>query len=562
MSQADPTAHPPEDDIRQAWWKLENEGLRLRQLHLRTLFAENAARGSAFSCRGGGLFLDYAKEKLDGESLAALFAFADTYRLAAQRDALFADSDSTQAGDDFYASGRAQIALRKDQSGTGDADRKWLHFAKAVRSGSEKGANGERFTDLVHIGSGGAIQGARVLVEALSNGKGEDTGNDRQDSPRAHFLDGADGAETTRLLTRLSAATTLVIVSSRSMTTPETLTKARSLCDWLEQSLGTEISAHLVAVTSETSTARAQSAALGIANERIFTFPAEVCGRNSVWGATALSAAIALGEETIREFLSGGAELDEHFRTASLTENLPVLLALISIWRRNIMGWPTVALVPYEARLGSLVEQFRQLEMESNGKSIQRTMAACPRPTAPVVWGGVGPEAQHSFFQALHQGTDVTPTDFLLPATPQDEDSEAHAEVLAHCLAQSRALAFGLAESEVATMLANTSRRETAPRALSGDRPSTTLVFEKTNARNLGRLMALWEHKIFCQAVLWNINPYDQHGVEYGKELAQVMLAEMRGEEPTPQAPALPRFTQDSSTPHLVKVLIGYESSK
>ena len=556
MSDTSHSAHPSEDDIRQAWWKLENEGLRLRKLHLRSLFAEDDTRGSTLSRRGGGLFLDFSKEKLDGESLAALLAFADTYKLAAQRDALFAEPSSAGSADDFYASGRAHLALRKNGSGKDggkeSANGKWLQFAEAVRTGSETGTGGA-FTDVVHIGSGGAIQGARLLVEALG---GANT------APRVHFLDGADGAETTRLLEGLSAATTLVIVSSKGMTTPETLTKARSVCDWLEQSLGTEISAHLVAVTSEAPAPRAQSATLGITNERIFTFPASVCGRNSVWGATALSAAMALGKEVLGEFLAGGAELDEHFRTAPMAENLPALLALISIWRRNIMGWPTVALVPYDTRLGGLVAQLRQLEMESNGKSIQRTLATCPRPTAPVVWGGVGPEAQHSFFQALHQGTDVTPTDFLLPATAQDANHEAHTEVLANCLAQSRALAFGLAESEVATMLANSSRRETAPRALSGDRPSTTLVFEKTNARNLGRLLALWEHKVFCQAVLWNINPYDQHGVEYGKALAQTMLAEMRGETPAPQQTALPRFAKDSSTPHLVKVLIGYEKSE
>ena len=546
MSEAEQKGHPAEDKVRQAWWQLENQGLRLRRIHLRSLFAEDAGRGAELSRRGGGLFLDFSKEKLDAESFSALLALAEVAQVAAQKDALF----SASGGEAFFAAGRAHIALRADTESA------WLKFADAVREGSEKGVKGSPFRDVVHIGSGGAIQGARLLVEALAEKNNE--------TPRAHFLDGADGVNTSRLLAKLNAETTLVVVSSKSMATAETLAKARSLCDWLEQKLGTDIGAHLVAVTADSATARANSAALGIKSERIFTYPEAVCGRNSIWGATALTAAIALGTKTMRDFIKGGGELDAHFRDTPLADNLPVLLALIGVWRRNIMGWPSVALVPYDARLGGLIAQLRQLEMESNGKSAQRNGANCPRPTAPVIWGGVGTEAQHSFFQALHQGTDVTPTDFLLPATAQDttqdDDNEPHMEVLANCLAQARALAFGLAESEVASQLAGASRAETAQRALSGDRPSTILVFDKTDARNLGRLVALWEHKVFCQAVLWNINPYDQHGVEYGKNLAQVMLAEMRGEALPAQTANLPRFAADSSTPQLVKVLIKQQA--
>ena len=483
--------------------------VRIEPLHLREMFAGDPDRFAGLSFQLDDLTIDLSKERIDAEALEALFALACAAGVEELRDAMFAgqtvNTTENRAVLHTALRGSTPAPAEDDVQGTRDS---FLAFAEDVRGARIVGAGG-RFTDVVNIGIGGSDLGPAMVARALSPDN---------DGPRMHFVSNVDGAHLADTVADLDPARTLVIVASKTFTTLETMANARLTRDWL----GDHAAGQMAAV----STNLAACAKFGIPETRVFGFWDWVGGRYSVWSAIGLPVAIGIGAERFQAFLAGAAAMDRHFRDAPLERNLPVLLALVGIWRRNAMGWPTVALVPYDQRLERLPAYVQQLDMESNGKRVTRQGAAVTTATGAVIWGEPGTNAQHSFFQLLHQGTDVVPVDFIAAARPRAADDGHHAILLANCLAQGQALAFGrtaeevTAEMQAAGKPAEEIARLVPHRTFPGNRPSTTILFRELDAFAVGRLIALYEHKVFVQGAIWGVNSYDQWGVELGKALA------------------------------------------
>ena len=508
-------------DINGCWDDVHREAARLKPLHLRQLFAADPDRFDRLSVRLDDILVDHSKEKLDPRAMASLLALARAAGVEARRDEMFRGETVN------VTEGRAalHVALR----GAGDDDigadagnvmaevlamrERMLGFARDLRHGRVASASGEPFRDVVNIGIGGSHLGPAMATRALAP---------FHDGPRLHFVSNVDGADITDTLKPLDPSKTLVIVASKTFSTLETMTNARTARTWL----GDAAAHQMAAVTSHPAAARD----FAIDDERIFGFADWVGGRYSLWSSIGLPFAIAVGEDTFRSFLDGGRMMDRHFRTAPLEGNLPVILALIGIWRRNAMGWSTRALIPYDQRLHLFPDYIQQLDMESNGKGVERDGSSLARPSAPVVWGGCGTASQHSLFQLLHQGTDTIPVDFLLAARPLDAPEDHHAILAANAVAQAAALAFGRTAADVEEAMAASGssaediHRLVPHRTLPGDRPSTTILYRQLDAMTLGRLVALFEHKVFVEGVIWGLNPFDQWGVEFAKDLAQQVL--------------------------------------
>ena len=519
-------------NIEKAWNAVAREAKRLKRANLRDLFAEDPERFDRFSARLDDLSLDFSKEKIDERALSALIDLARAAGVEAKRDAMMAGEPVNLTEDRavLHSALRAGPDATAEVNGTPVAplvhatlDRT-LAFAEDLRAGRIAGVDGAPFADVVNIGIGGSDLGPSMAVRALSPDA---------DGPRVHFVSNVDGAHLADTLQDLDPARTLFIVASKTCTTLETMTNARSARAWLAAALGkARAGAHFAAV----STNLEATAAFGIEDARVFEFWDWVGGRYSLWSAIGLPLAIAVGADKFRALLAGARTMDEHFAAAPLRDNLPVLLALIGIWRRNAMGWPTVALIPYDQRLERLPAYVQQLDMESNGKRVTRGGAPVAGATGPVIWGEPGTNAQHSFFQLLHQGTDVIPVDFIAAAEPREDLGDHHALLLANCLAQSEALAFGKSEAEVRARMTAEGRppaeieKLAAHRAFPGDRPSTTILQRRLDPFTLGRLIALYEHKVFVQGAIWDVNSFDQWGVELGKELAAALIPMVRGE--------------------------------
>ena len=399
-------------------------------------------------------------------------------------------------------------------------------FADAVRSGKAPGATGKKITDVVNIGIGGSDLGPAMATLALAP---------YHDGPRAHYVSNIDGAHIHDTLKGLSAETTLFIIASKTFTTLETMTNAETARKWVQKALGKEaVGKHFAAV----STALDLVAKFGIASDRVFGFWDWVGGRYSVWGAIGLPVMIAIGPRNFRAFLDGAHEMDEHFRTAPLRKNLPALLGLVGWWHRVVCKYPARAVIPYDQRLSRLPAYLQQLDMESNGKSVTLDGGAVATPTGPLVWGEPGTNGQHAFFQLLHQGTDFIPVEFLAAAVGHEPELKHHHDLLlANCLAQSEAFMKGRTLEEArAQMLAKGMKEEevgrVAPhRVFSGNRPSVTILYDKLDPRMLGRLIALYEHRVFVEGTLYDINSFDQWGVELGKELATSLLPVVEGKQ-------------------------------
>lgn len=505
---------------------------------IKALFAANPARFSQFSAASCGLLLDYSKTSLTAESLASLLTLARHAGIEAKRDAMFAGQPLN------ITENRAVLhtALRAPKTSQIMVDGKnvmpeihatldrFLAFAAGIRSGSIAASNGEPFTDVVNIGIGGSDLGPAMVTQALAP---------YHDGPRLHFVSNIDAAHLADTLRGLNPARTLFIVASKTFTTIETMTNARSARAWLAQALGeAAVGAHFCAV----STAVDKCAAFGIGAERIFGFWDWVGGRYSVWSSVGLPVAIAIGPEHFRAFLAGAHELDEHFRTAPLAQNLPVLLALVGVWHRDACGYPARAILPYDQRLARFAAYLQQLDMESNGKSVKRDGAPVAQRTGPLVFGEPGTNGQHAFYQLLHQGTDIVPCEFYIAAEGHEPGLRAHHELLmANCLAQSQALLQGRTLDQAGG---------NPHRVFSGNRPSLTTAYQKLDPATLGKLIALYEHRVFSEAALWDINAFDQWGVELGKELALKLLPAIEGKQDV-------NTTLDSSTSGLVAFLRG-----
>ncbi len=500
------------------WSSLQTHWDRLKPAHLRDLFKDEGRFGH-FSRQLDDLTIDFSKERIDAGAFEALLGLAKAAGVEARRDAMFAGEriNSTEDREVLHVALRAERSDGFMVDGAPTAELvepvldAFLAFADQVRSG-DIAAKAGRFTDVINIGIGGSDLGPVMVARALSPYRGQ--------GPNVHFVSNVDGAHLSDVTAGLDPATTLVLVASKTFTTQETMTNAAAAKAWL----GAAAAQNMAAL----STNLEATEAFGIPPARVFGFWDWVGGRYSVWSAIGLSVALSVGSDHFRAFLSGARSMDQHFKTAPLADNLPVLLALIGIWRRNMMGCATVAMMPYDQRLERLPAYVQQLDMESNGKRVALDGSALERSSGPVIWGEPGTNAQHSFFQLIHQGTDIIPVDFIVSATSGSDYVDQHELLLANCLAQSEALAFGKTADEV--------RAEGVAEALvphkvfPGNRPSTTIVQRRLDPFALGRLIALYEHKVFVQGTIWGVNSYDQWGVELGKALAQALVPIVRGQ--------------------------------
>ena len=509
------------------WQALSTHFSAIKDEHLREMFANDAQRFEHFQLQAAGLFLDYSKNRINADTMALLTQLARDTGLEAHRDRMF-------AGEKINTSENRAVlhtALRclSDHTITVDGENvipkieavraRMLAFAEKVRSGDWLGYTGRRITDVVNIGIGGSDLGPLMVCRALH----------AQVHPalNLHFISSVDGDQIVRTLKKLNPATTLFIVASKTFTTQETLTNAHTARDWFLTSSGDEaaIAKHFVAV----STNAKEVAKFGIDTANMFEFWDWVGGRYSLWSAIGLSIAVAVGRDAFMDLLAGAHAMDEHFRTAPLQENMPVILALLGVWYINFFGADSQLISPYNESLARFPAYLQQLDMESNGKTVDLDGQFVDYATAPVVWGDSGINGQHAYYQLMHQGTSLIPADFIVSVRHPHAPQHHSRILLANCLAQTEALMRGKNEAEVRAELKAQGLKGEALEALvphkifSGNRPTNTLLMDELTPHALGALIALYEHKIFVQGTIWNVNPYDQWGVELGKQLAKAI---------------------------------------
>ena len=506
------------------WDRLESLGKLARCRSIASLFDENPNRAEQYSASFDDMLFDYSKTGIDDDARNALMTLTREADLSGKREAMF-DGDPINATEGRAVlhtalrnpDGPPLIAEGKDiRPGIRKTLEAMARFSAEVRRGERRSGAGERFTDVVNIGIGGSHLGPEMACGALSPYAGK---------LGVHFISNVDGANVSDVLAKLDPVRTLVIVASKTFTTAETMLNADRAKRWLYRELGEESgSKHFVAVSS----AVARTREFGVPEGAVFGFGDWVGGRYSVWGPVGLSLMLAIGPEAFAEFLEGGREMDEHFQSAPFDENLPVLLGLVGIWHNQACDFSTRAVLPYDQRLFRLPAYLQQLEMESNGKSVALDGGRLPRHSGPVVWGEPGTNGQHAFYQLLHQGTRIVPCEFLVAASGHEPElPEHHDMLLANCLAQSRALMVGRDRQAARKAAAQDGFRgeelDTVARhrEFAGNRPSTTLVYSKLTPRTLGRLVALYEHRVFVEGAILELNSFDQWGVELGKELAK-----------------------------------------
>ncbi|MDP1667818.1 glucose-6-phosphate isomerase [Phaeovulum sp.] len=489
---------------------------------------DDPARASGFSIEACDFLLDYSKTGIDAEARALLLSLAEASGVEARREAMFTGAaiNETEGRAVLHTAlrnmqGRLEVAGYEVLAETRATYARLAAFARALREGRFRGQGGV-ITDVVNIGIGGSDLGPAMAVLALAP---------YHTGPRCHFVSNVDGAQVADVLRPLDPETTLVIVASKTFTTIETMTNAAAARAWMAAKVA-DPAAQFAAVSSDLD----RTAAFGIAPERVFGFADWVGGRFSVWGPVGLPLMLAIGPAHFEAFLAGAAEMDAHFRAAPLARNLPVLLALVGVWHNQICGYATRAVLPYEQRLSRLPAYLQQLEMESNGKRVAMDGSDLPRHSGPIVWGEPGTNGQHAFFQLLHQGTRIVPCEFLLAAEGHEPWLDhQHLLLVANCLAQSEALMRGRSLAE-ATQLMQASGlsgdecdRQARHRVFPGNRPSTTLLYPRLTPHVLGGILALYEHRVFCEGVILGINSFDQWGVELGKELALALAPVLAG---------------------------------
>jgi glucose-6-phosphate isomerase len=528
---------------RQAWKALETHYKKLRKLHLRKLFAKDRKRGERFTVEALGIYFDYSKNRITEETLGLLQQLAQDSGLREHIDAMF-------RGDKINATERRavlHVALRAPKTASIVVDGqdvvpqvhavldKMAAFADRVRSGDWKGHTGKRIRNVINIGIGGSDLGPVMAYEALRHYS--------QRSMNFRFVSNVDGTDFAEAVQDLDPSETLFIVSSKTFTTLETMTNAHTARAWALAGLGNDeksVAKHFVAV----STNAAEVAKFGIDTANMFEFWDWVGGRYSMDSAIGLSTMIAIGPDHFRSMLGGFHQMDEHFRTAPFEQNLPVLLGLLGVWNTNFFGAPTVAVLPYEQYLKRFPAYLQQLTMESNGKHVALDGSGVTWQTGPVYWGEPGTNGQHSFYQLIHQGTRLIPCDFIAFAQPLNQVGRHHDMLLSNVFAQAEALAFGKTLDEVK---AEGTPDWLAPhRVFEGNRPSNTILAAQLTPETLGKLVALYEHCVFTQGVIWRINSFDQWGVELGKVLAQRIIPELESQEE-------PKLSHDSSTNTLIR---------
>ena len=528
---------------RPAWRALQAHHEKVRDLHLRTLFDQDPKRGERLTAEAAGLYLDYSKNRITDETLDLLMQLAEESGLRARIDAMFAGEKIN------VTENRAvlHVALRAPRGTSIAVDGenvvpqvhavldKMSAFAERVRSGAWKGHTGRRIRNVINIGIGGSDLGPVMAYEAL-----------RHYSDRAmtfRFVSNVDGTDFVEATRDLDPAETLFIVSSKTFTTLETMTNAQSAREWSLGGLGGDVAAvakHFVAV----STNAQKVAEFGIDTANMFGFWDWVGGRYSMDSAIGLSTMVAIGPDAFRAMLDGFHRMDEHFRTAPFERNVPVLMGLLSVWYNDFFGAQTVAVLPYEQYLKRFAAYLQQLTMESNGKHVTFEGVEVTYPTGPIYWGEPGTNGQHSFYQLIHQGTRLIPCDFIAFTAPLNPLGQHHDILVANVLAQTEALAFGKTREQVEAE--GTPARLVPHRVFEGNRPSNTIWADRLTPESLGELVALYEHAVFTQGVIWGVDSFDQWGVELGKVLAQRIIPELVSK-------AEPALGHDSSTNNLIR---------
>jgi len=495
---------------------------------MRELFDRDPGRFDRFSAEGAGLFLDYSKNRITDKTMNLLFDLAGEADLAGRMEAMFSGAriNTTENRAVLHVALRADAdqlilvdGINVVEQVQGVLDQMDV-FTDKVRSGEWKGYTGTRITDVVNIGIGGSDLGPRMVTAALDHY--------RQPDLAFHFVSNIDGTHIAQVLGKVRPESTLFIIASKTFTTQETLTNAHTARDWFLRSgaAQSDVARHFVALSTNEPAVRD----FGIDPANMFAFWDWVGGRYSLWSCIGLSIALAVGMDNFRELLAGARDMDKHFRTTPFERNIPVLLALLGVWYRNFHGLESHAVLPYDQYLALLPAYLQQADMESNGKGVNRDGIPVTHATGPILWGEPGTNGQHAFYQLLHQGTTVVPCDFLVAVNPLHEIGEHHTILLANFLAQTEALMRGRTLAEAEAELEPQVRAALAPhKSFPGNRPSNSLLYERLTPRTLGSLIAMYEHKIFVQGVIWGVNSFDQMGVELGKQLAGVILPELRG---------------------------------
>ena len=530
------------------WRALQAHRAQMDDVHMRDLFAADAGRFGRFSLRFEDIVFDYSKNRITDETMTQLLALTDAADLRSRIEAMFTGVKINNTEDRAVL----HVALRNRANRPIYVDGvdvmpevnrvldKMRRFSDAVRDGAWTGYTGKAITDVVNIGIGGSDLGPKMVASALKPyGK---------PGLRVHFVSNVDGTDIAETLRMVDPETVLFLVASKTFTTQETMTNAHTARDWFLARAGdpAAVAKHFAALSTNAEAV----AEFGIDTENMFEFWDWVGGRYSVWSAIGLSVAIFIGFTRFEEFLTGAFEVDEYFRSAPFDENIPVIMALLGIWYNNFWGAESHAILPYDQYLEHFAAYFQQGDMESNGKSVTKTGAWVEYQTGPVIWGQPGTNGQHAFYQLIHQGTKLVPCDFLAPAQSHNPVGDHHAKLLSNFFAQTEALMRGKPADEVRAELSAQGIDDARlavlvpAKTFTGNRPTNSFLFKKLTPFTLGSLIALYEHKIFVQGVIWNINSFDQMGVELGKVLAKAILPELAGDGPV--------TSHDSSTNGLI----------
>ncbi|XOV85948.1 MAG: glucose-6-phosphate isomerase [Pseudomonadota bacterium] len=519
------------------WQALAAHQTRITSRSLMQLFAEDSDRTNRYRLEAAGLTLDYSKNYITDETLNLFSQLIDANALPhrVQQMILGDRINNTERRPALHTLLRTRpnkvpLQLSNEARLVAETLERMSGISGDIRRGKWQGATGRKISDIIHIGIGGSYLGPRMVAEALTPYL--------SGGIRAHYVANVDGHHIDHLLTQLDAESTLVIIASKTFGTLETMQNAASARDWLLEKIpSSDLAKHLIAISANVE----RAAAFGVSEENILPLWDWVGGRYSLWSAIGLPIAITHGFKTFRGLLDGAAAMDLHFEDAPWPDNMPMMLALLGIWYNNFFDAHSHAILPYDHWLRLLPAHLQQLDMESNGKSVNTGGMVVNYQTGPVIWGGEGTNGQHAFHQLLHQGTRFVSTDFILPLVPHHNRQTHHDWLVANCLAQSQALMQGRDTSQTEDL-----PRLRPQRAMPGNRPSNTILMDKLTPENLGALIALYEHKVFCQAMIWHINPFDQWGVELGKELGDAVYAAISGDSDSVALdPSTARLVQD-----------------
>lgn len=521
------------------WQKLCQHQQQMASTHMRDLFAQDANRFNKYSLKFADILFDYSKHRITDETLPLLFQMAREANIEQWRDKMFVGEKINITEDRAVLHtalrNRANTPVLVDghdvMPDVNAVLAQMRQFSDKVRDGSWLGYSGKRITDIVNVGIGGSDLGPVMVCDALKPYASADL--------NVHFVSNIDGAHLMRALEKCNPETTLFIVASKTFTTQETLTNATSARTWFLATAkeSAHVAKHFVALSTNTKAVQA----FGIDTANMFAFWDWVGGRYSLWSAIGLSIALYVGMDNFEALLTGAFEMDEHFKTAPLEQNMPVILALIGVWYNNFFHVDSQVILPYDQGMARFPAYLQQADMESNGKFICRDGSRVTYKTGPVIWGEAGTNGQHAFYQLIHQGTQIVPADFLMPAHSHykvGSNGNAHHKILiANFLAQTQSLMLGKTKEEARAELelqglSGTTLEDLLPhKVFEGNRPTTSILFDKLTPNTLGKLIALYEHKIFVQGIIWDINSYDQWGVEYGKQIAQQILPQLINEE-------------------------------